>query len=180
VCGGNVVVFGGIASVNPCTIDLRWRFVPQRHPGTLFRPDGKGRCDMIDLTATAALIQNLKNNGFTSAREKLIALVLANVSQIQQCEIIEILDLSDPHCRSTLKEFVEKKTTRILRKTGHFLTSHRIAGTSHRDGTTSHRNGTTSHRDGTTSHRDGTTSHRDGTTSRRDGTTYSQSRRFAC
>ena len=64
---------------------------------------------MIDLAATAALIQNLKNKGFTSAREKLIAIVLANVSQIQQCEIIEILDLSDPHCRSTLKEFVEKK-----------------------------------------------------------------------
>ena len=64
---------------------------------------------MIDLAATAALIQNLKNNGFTSAREKLIAIVLANVSQIQQCEIIEILDLDQRHCRDTLREFVEKK-----------------------------------------------------------------------
>ena len=61
---------------------------------------------MIDLSTTAALIQNLKNKGFTSAREKLIALVLANVPQIQQCEVIEILDLDKRHCRDTLNELL--------------------------------------------------------------------------
>jgi len=64
---------------------------------------------MIDLAATAALIQNLKNNGFTSAEQKLIAILLANVEQGQQCEIIEILELHAPHCRKILKRFTEKK-----------------------------------------------------------------------
>ena len=64
---------------------------------------------MIDLTTLKIVIENLRNNGFTTAQEKLLGVVLAHVPEIQQCELIEILKLSDPHSRHILQEFVEKK-----------------------------------------------------------------------
>ena len=67
----------------------------------------------MNRTALIALIKNLKNNGFTSSVEKLLAIVLAFIDTedvpLQQCEIIDILDINKQHCRDTLDGFVETK-----------------------------------------------------------------------
>ena len=63
---------------------------------------------MIDPTTFATLTRILEEHGFTSVGEKLLALILANVSQIQQCDIIQGLALHSTHCREILKNFAEK------------------------------------------------------------------------
>jgi len=62
---------------------------------------------MIDTTTVKTIIENLRRNGFTSAQEKLIAVILAHVPEIQQCELIEILELDKRHSIDTLRAFVE-------------------------------------------------------------------------
>ena len=52
---------------------------------------------MINPTTVRIVIENLRNNGFTTAQEKLLGVVLAHVPEIQQCEIIEILELTPYH-----------------------------------------------------------------------------------
>ena len=67
----------------------------------------------MNRAALIALIETLKSNDFTSAVEKLIAIVLTFIDNegepLQQCEIIEILELNKKHCRNTLHEFVGAK-----------------------------------------------------------------------
>ena len=63
---------------------------------------------MIDPATFATLTQILEEHGFTSVNEKLLAVILANVEQIQQCEIIQGLALHGSHCRDILKNFTDK------------------------------------------------------------------------
>ena len=71
---------------------------------------------MIDPATVRIVIENLRNNGFTTTEEKLLGVVLAHIPQIQQCDIIEYLGLHATHCRSILDRFVEKKLVDTLGK----------------------------------------------------------------
>ena len=74
----------------------------------------------MNRAALIALIETLKSNDFTSAVEKLIAVVLTFIDNegepLQQCEIIEILTLDEKHCRNALGKLVESKLFKTFGK----------------------------------------------------------------
>ena len=65
----------------------------------------------MKLAALKALIEKLASAGLTTSTEKLIGVVFAvlDESEVQQCEIIETLNLDKPHCRGILNNFVGAK-----------------------------------------------------------------------
>ena len=113
---------------------------------------------MINPTTVRIVIENLRNNGFTTAQEKLLGVVLAHVPEIQQCEIIEILELSKPHSRNTLQEFVEKKLVDTFGKRAIFYrpTGLRKPPLERPTGTLERPTGTLEHPTGTLEHPTGT------------------------
>ena len=102
----------------------------------------------MNRTTLIALIQNLKSKGFTSPVEKLLAAILTFIDTegepLQQCEIVEILELGRKHCENTLHEFVEAQLIEIFGRRTHFykptglLNSHQDSSKSHQDSPKSH------------------------------------------